>query len=198
MIYVIGDSHSALMGESPIVQRYGLSFQTTAHNLHKHKDEILSIISKNTQEKWWFLFGEVDCEIHINKQAIKYNNYIKPIYSTCVRYLGFLGGLDCPTGVFAIPPQGIGENLGYQNYADRATRQFFTDEFNACLAILAPNFGIEFADFLPQLRYGIVDEALFQDPTHLRTDILVENIEKWYASVNIKTHDNISMFIMRK
>ena len=180
MIYLIGDSHSSIVGESTIVQRYGLSFQTTAHNLYKHRDEILSILSKNTHEKWWFLFGEVDCGIHINKQAIKYNNYIEPIYDTCTRYLQFLGSLDYSIGVFAIPPQGIGENLGYQYYADRATRQFFTDEFNACLSILAPIYNLEFADFLPQLRYGVVEENLFQDPTHLRTDVVVKSIEKWY------------------
>jgi hypothetical protein len=183
LINVIGDSHAERFSLCDEVRRFGLGTHSTAFNLWKHREIIEDIISNYPDEKWYFMFGEVDCRIHIylKQKQLNLPTYESLIDNTVDSYLGFLSSLQCPIGVFAVPPQGFEENIyEHEFYADRQTRQNITDSLNTQLLIKCYNQDIEFVDLFLKFRIGLLDREYFEDDTHMKRELISGSIVEWY------------------
>jgi hypothetical protein len=190
MINVIGDSHSGLLVDSQNVRRFGLPQATTAHNLRRQEDFIRCLIESTPDEKWWFWFGEVDCRIHLDKARLMIpgmSNLKIPVMNTIKRYLEFLVSVHDKVGVFAVPPTGLGDPES-PFFVKREMRQVITNHFNAFLEYYAPEYGIEYIDFLAEFRRpkfarpSVISNDYFEDPVHMKRELLVTAFDKWVES----------------
>jgi len=123
MIYVVGDSHTAIFKNDSAFQVVEIA--GTAHNLMKenstlHSHEKLqatvSLMNKET-DLLMLVFGETDCRFHIYYQAQKRNSVIYAIINETVQQYGLALWLLLSQGVkpivLGIPPPGTYDRFEY-------------------------------------------------------------------------------------
>ena len=138
MIKVFGDSHALMFGEDIGVHCGAL----TAYNLdNKHNDKIFPLLKKHgvikkPVENVGFIFGEIDCRIHIYNQHMKTGEHITNLVSNTVeKYINYLTMLKeekiCNPIVYTVvPPGNQGNAYKYKYYADYEVRKLITFSFN--------------------------------------------------------------------
>jgi len=160
----------------------------TAFNLWK-QNKLITYQSKNipTQRPIWFLFGEVDCRIHIyhkHKTTLLDESFL--IRRTVESYLDYLDTFDREIWVLDCPPTGVGGNrFGYEYYADYETRKKYTIEFNRVLKILIGTYQWKLRH-LPYFDQCVDDnldrkKEFVKDDTHLNDkmeDACFENFNR--------------------
>lgn len=183
MINIIGDSHAFRLTDCTQARVFFLPEATTAFNLDRQTDKIREAIAPYPTERWYFWFGEVDCRIHIHLKKVQYElpNYSDLIRATVNRYVRHIKSFHSNVGVFAIPPAGFEKNIyNVEHYADRKTRQEIVYQFNSNLEVVSIRAGLKFIDFLPEFNHtGLVDMVNFEDPAHLKKEIILQGFEQW-------------------
>jgi hypothetical protein len=147
IIWVVGDSHSLLF-KSPIFNTqyigpataFRLGSSESTNNSREKIMNFLKSLNKKKNYKVLFVFGEIDCRIHINKTVIKTrNSENKIIYDTAGKYIEFIKELqlrfpNVEILVFNILPSGEQGNFyNIENYADRKKRMEITRRLNTAL-----------------------------------------------------------------
>lgn len=124
MIYVVGDSHTAIFKGDPAFKVVDIG-AATAHNLidlkstsnsHQKLQELMNSIDKKS-DFIMLTLGECDCRFHIYYQAKKRNVPIRDIiYETVMRYLMALEWMrhnNVEAIVLGIPPAGTYDRFEY-------------------------------------------------------------------------------------
>jgi len=147
MIHIIGDSHCLCFEGAKNVQTHWLG-AATAMNLWKKNKLIKDIL--NDKDKFFFLFGEIDCRIHIyNKsQETEVPEYLL-VNNTVQCYVSYVATLkkEADVSIMAVHPQGVQDNyFNYPFYADRKHRQQITDLFNMWLEDICSDNRVPFID----------------------------------------------------
>lgn len=164
-LHVVGDSHALSFTHV----KFNLHYlgPTTAFNLNKENSSTksreklyrhLDLIKDKENSLIIFVFGEIDCRLHIYYQFMKNNkkvsinalirktvtNYISEVVN--VKKIGF------NIAVFNVVPPGEQPNIyNYPYYADRATMFKITQEFNEELAQQCKNREITFINIFDLL-----------------------------------------------
>lgn len=163
VIHVIGDSHSLLF-QSPLFHIHYIG-PATAFNLKsdtsstKSKQKIYSILSSLPQNSIvLFVFGEIDCRIHIYDKSIKGKISIsKSIQHTIASYDEFISTVKkgFPSLIFAvfnIVPPGEQNNIYHiKNYASYLQRLSITQEVNIFINDFCKKNDIVFIDIFNRL-----------------------------------------------
>lgn len=146
-VHVIGDSHSLLFND-PLFQIHYVG-PATAYNLISNSStnhskqkiyEILKKLPKNKKNILLFVFGEIDCRIHIYKiskeRKVSLKNVIR---DTATTYINNIKDFNkkfnhIQVVIFNVLPQGEQANY-YQvkYYSSRKTRMMITRELNILL-----------------------------------------------------------------
>jgi len=189
VIYCIGDSHVGLFRKKIINEKNNI-FKVfhigpaTAYNLIKKNnntnsnEKILKIIKEQIPKKSKVIlcFGEIDCRVHILKQAKLYNKDWKKIVNNCVkRYILFIKNLKRKNykiivfGIAPSSPDNIIKNPNYPAYGDQITRNKVTEYFNNLLEKRAKREGFEFISIFKKLIDGEYRTILYylEDGVHL-------------------------------
>lgn len=129
---VIGDSHVDAYKDFCDVVHID---KPTAYNIYKHDIKIRK--SLKTLKTNLFIFGEIDCRIHIFYQCKKTGiSGITLIENTINKYLDYVSTINryYHIAVLNIPPAGTQENYyNYTFYAPYETRKFYCKYFNEFL-----------------------------------------------------------------
>ena len=134
---VIGDSHISMFKNTKAYH-----FQNRPHTacmLHNYHKELLKILNRHKKETILFIFGEVDCRIHVfNTMKTLDRDYdivIEDIVENYLEYVRMLieyYGFD--VRVLTIPPAGCQDNYyNLKYYASYDLRKIFNYYFNYCL-----------------------------------------------------------------
>lgn len=171
MIHIIGDSHSLCFGSCSEVITHWLGAYT-AFNLWKKNEQIQRTLSTIPDADFvLFLFGEIDCRIHIYNSSMKYGVHPKTLIEmTGHNYITYLQqNIRREFKVLAVPPQGWANNeYKYSFYTDREIRQTYTHNLNY---YLQQNLGNSFFNIWPE--YSLWDIADFkQDRVHLKNEVV--------------------------
>lgn len=164
-IYVVGDSHSLLF-QSPIFQiiyigpatAYRLGSKTSTNNSNQKVKNFLNTLDKNKVHKVMFVFGEIDCRIHINKFSVKSGKNIDLcIKDTIKRYISALECLQkeypniVPIVFNILPPGEQGNIYNVDYYASRKKRMEITRRMNHELSAICKKRKIPFIDVFNKL-----------------------------------------------
>lgn len=164
-IHVIGDSHSlAFQHESFIIHHIG---PATSYKLNsststtKSKEKIYKIIQEISRDKnatILFIFGEIDCRIHINKASKKFGISLeKSIENTVKEYEKFLQQMkkDFPKNtilVLNVLPAGEEKNIyKVKYYPSRKLHMQIVRKFNNSLDKFCKKEKIFFINVFDQL-----------------------------------------------
>jgi len=190
IIHVFGDSHASVFSNYKTFLTYPVG-SGTAYNLvnenssTKAGKNILKALKRIPKsETLIFIFGEIDCRIHVYKQyrekskKIKMENIIRRIIE---RYDSFIGSVKNEGHeniiVSSVPPTSIQKNkYGYKYYAPQKTRIWITKEFNRQLKRYCQANKIAFLDMHTEFetKEGIAKEEFRLDTTHLNKKILLQ------------------------
>ena len=147
MIHIIGDSHSLTFEGAKGIKCHWMD-AWTAHNLWK-KIDILKSKIVNPADTYWFLFGEIDCRMHIYRKHMSLGKSIgRLIDDTVDNYIKAVSNFsDFEIGIMAVPPQGYQDNFyDFDFYASQKTRQQIADGFNFALENECHDAEIRFID----------------------------------------------------
>jgi lysophospholipase L1-like esterase len=198
-VFVIGDSHTNIFLNSSLFQVFHIG-PATAYNLinenssTKSSDKIKTILNKVKKgDIVIFVFGEIDCRIHIYYQFKKkhetqtISDLIKITilnYCTYVEKIKNQGINVCICGI--TPPGEEGNIYNYPYYADRNLQQKIYQEFNSELKCNCNNLRINFLDIFPMVsdESGFLLKEYSDDGLHLNKKILPlieKNLQKRYG-----------------
>lgn len=185
MIYVLGDSHAAIYNLQGQIEGVELG-PVTAYNLIEEnsttqgRTKLLQFIKeKGTEQKYVFLFGEIDCRYHIcwdysraMRRTIKpLIEYVQP---TVNRYFQFLVEMQQQSLCFApmtIPPAGSDQITiyGWHHPTSAIIRAKVFACFNELLKIACSNYGLPCLDFYDKVvdKDGLIRDGYSKDSCHL-------------------------------
>jgi hypothetical protein len=178
-IHLIGDSHCLCFdGAKDVVPHW--CGAATAYNLYK-KYDLTKTFFEAIEDDYWFCFGEIDCRLHIYRQAKLLNTTELDILGRTVdTYMEAVSVFDgWNIGVMAVPPQGYEDNIyGYDYYASRAHRQQITDVFNFWLENVCIDYGIPFIDIWKQDEIW-AEENFKDDKCHIKNEIAIKYLKQY-------------------
>lgn len=198
VIYCVGDSHANLFSEHPRFKvyacggatAYGLTNLSSRSEGRKKLLEWLAEIPKGS--KVMFCYGEIDCRVHLIKQAEKQGRGIIDIVRECVKkYLSVVletreRGYEVL--VWGVPPSmrrtlRRHEIKKYGNYPITGTcqeRNEATFLFNYYLEKLAAKHGIKIISIFNKLidTDWQTKTGYFSDPVHLSKEVIPMVLEE--------------------
>ena len=180
MIKVFGDSHALMFGPEFGVHCGAI----TAYNLdNKHNDLIFPLLKKHNVikrpiEKVGFLFGEVDCRLHIyNLHMTTGEEITNLIYNAVEKYMNYLIMLEeekiCEPVVYCLVPTGIQDNIyNYIHHANYEKRKMITIIFNHYLSVFCKKHLFIFINYFNLVSdiKGNRLEKYIKDRVHLNQD----------------------------
>lgn len=175
---ILGDSHAVMFEEKGI--HCGAK---TAYKLKSHKEDIINKIKENgisnNDEYTGFIFGEIDCRIHLWHQYKKTNvNPFNLMIETIKNYFEFISELEKeqligePIIFSLVPPGNQGNAYKYANYAPYYLRKLFITSFNYNLRRFSVIYCYAFIDYyyLVSDLNGDRSKNYILDKVHLNTD----------------------------
>jgi hypothetical protein len=185
MIHIIGDSHSLTFEGAKGVKCHWMD-AWTAHNLWK-KVERLKLEIVNPADTYWFLFGEIDCRMHIYRKHMSLGKSLgRLIDDTVDNYVKAVATFsEFNIGIMAVPPQGYQDNFyDFDFYASQKTRQQITDGFNFALENECHDANIRFIDIwglgyekLPDDVFSWPENDFKEDKCHIKNAIAIRLLE---------------------
>lgn len=170
MIRVIGDSH-ALMFED--VEGFGARSLRgrTAYRLHRHHDKVIRALAGAEKQKVLFVFGEVDCRIHIYYKFMQQGDSVAMLVQrTCRAYTEYIQELRGNWNIYALNVLPTGEQRNYYKYpfyASVARRRDITLEMNKSLRFFCKLRKIPFVDIYSRL----VDEDGYRRREYVKNSV---------------------------
>ena len=184
MIHVIGDSHGAIFEgfQKPYFNRY--LFTYTAYNLIDKKDinELIKTKVKDT-DQIIFVFGEIDCRIHIDYQWKNYDEGIEETISRYDKFLTQFTGYDF--AVYNVVPAGnwLDGSLSYSGiYTPLESKIIIHRKFHSGLKELCLNKGYKMIDIWP---YIIDSENRFAKPEYKCDEVHLNSRVEYYVSLEL-------------
>jgi len=199
MIYVIGDSHARSYRQGiPILTEKlegdsgnGIGWfevgPATAYNLIKDnstvqaKKKIKAFIDKHgLQEKYVFVFGEIDCRLHVfdhyvrNGQISMIEDYVTATVERYLLFLHHMKNYGVNFAVMTIPPTSLIQNtFHYKNWAAVDLRAKIHAMFNSALKAACRVNGFQVIDFYGKVadEQGHALEGTTSDGCHLHTHV---------------------------
>lgn len=172
MKHIIGDSHALCFADCVDVKPHWMG-AATAFNLYKRNEEIQQIIRTEVRrtDDLYFLFGEIDCRIHIYNNSMRYGVHPQTLLTmTAKTYLTYLNeSIHRNFYILFVNPQGYADNeYEYPYYTDRVVRQQYTTYFNAWLDYYTPMRAV---NIWPE--YDLWCENDFkEDKVHLKNEVI--------------------------
>jgi lysophospholipase L1-like esterase len=183
MIYVVGDSHTAIFKNDPAFQVVEIA--GTAHNLINVKStsnsnqklqQVIDSIDKNS-DLVMLVFGETDCRFHIYYQAQKRGVSISDIINETVFNYGlalhWLRGSGIIPIVFGIPPPGTYDRFVFDTpskpYASPEILAKIYSEFNSKMKIFCSKRAFAYIDIYSKTvdDKGFLKKEYAADAVHL-------------------------------
>lgn len=183
MLYaVIGDSHCLTYKHPSFV--LGYVGPATAHNLinpnssNQSQQKILAGLSGMRDLPYLLVFGEIDCRLHVYRQACKHNRSVEDMVGeTVARYRTFINllGQQFPNWrVTTVVPPGYQSNVyNYDIYADWPTRLHITKTFNLLLRETIPPERL--IDIYDRVVTGIEDPFAYRHADYVLDDVHLNN-----------------------
>jgi hypothetical protein len=188
VIYVVGDSHTAIFKNDPAFKVVGIA--GTAHNLiykestsnsHQKLQQVIGTIDKKC-DFVMLVLGEIDCRFHIYYQATKKHEPILCIILETVRNYGLaLDWLLCQGVspiVLGIPPTGTYDRFEFdmpgKPYALPETLAEIYREFNKQMQYYCRSTGIPYLDIYSKTvdDKGFLKKEYAADAVHLNEKAL--------------------------
>ncbi len=188
LIYVIGDSHASVFKNKKLFIARHIG-SATMHNLNKKNsstksnEKLFEIVGKINKKRdaAMFVFGEIDCRIHIYYQYEKQNKKFtieelidKTIsnYGEILKRVRFMGIKFC---IYGIPATGLQDNYyRYPFYGAPKTRSSIYREFNKRLKNFCEKNNYPFIDIYPKVSddNGFMLKEFSADEVHLNDKIV--------------------------
>lgn len=184
-IHVIGDSHAwKCFSNSEFFIPLTVG-PRTAHQLCEHHEEIVSAIQNLKDKKIIFLFGEIDCRVHIVRKHYRTNQSIKNLAkASAARYAGYVKRLrkeGYDIAISCVFPTGSRRSSGAKFNGADYERSQATMCMNDYLKLFCSTEEIPFLNFYPYLtNKNKRRRDLISDDVHLNTK--VANIFKEYIA----------------
>lgn len=176
-VYVVGDSHAWIpFIKSNYFEKLSVG-PRTAHKLDSREREIVNKINYMIDSKIIFVFGEIDCRVHLFKEHHKQQRPIEHlILDTAERYVMLVKRLrrrGYDIAILNVVPTGDAGNAGYKFYGSPAQRRDITTRFNAAVKELCIEHRIPFIDIYSELvdHKGWRKKHLIKDDVHLNSNM---------------------------
>lgn len=223
IIYCIGDSHASFFsGRNNIQPAYPeLSVNTIpsfksyrlgailAYSLcnfgstTKGREKILKLLLTLPKKSNILLcFGEIDCRVHLIKQAIKQNKNLEEVITECVRrYFSFILEIkkDYKIIVWGVIPSTPSEKIidtRYPHIGSCLERNYVTKIFNEKLKEFSLESGVKFVSIFEQLllKNGRTNGEFYIDNVHLSQKampIVIKQFQNDIPLMNVQMFKNI-------
>ena len=169
--------HFSVLPQGPALA-YNLSNYGTSTKAREKVESLCKslYVSKRRQEVFLCCFGEIDCRVHVLKQAEKIpgNGYKKVVDNIITNYLSFLkwlmdyGNVWC-WGPVASQSEKTPIDPSFPRYGSEYDRNRVTAYFNEQLKKVCEENGIGFISVFPKLidNEGLTKEEYYLDGVHL-------------------------------
>lgn len=194
IIHIIGDSHALTFGGIPNIKVHWLGPATAFRLYTKHIDikKVMKHIPIN--EDIWFIFGEIDCRIHIYAKSLEIGLNMDFLAQTTasqyVQYINYLDKIVVPNkiSIMTIVPQGYADNSwDIEYFAERDTRQAITKCYNRWLEHFCKEFNVPLISLWPEdlpLECYDYDSPGRSPKGHLRNEVVYKYVAQYLGRIN--------------
>ncbi len=198
------DNHAEKLHFSIVTQGPALAYNLSRYGTTvKAREQIEALckshfVSKKQNGVFLCCFGEIDCRVHVLKQAEKIpgGNYKEVVDNIISNYLSFLkwlkdyGDVWC-WGPVASQSEKTPVDPGFPRYGSEYDRNKVTAYFNEQLKIVCEENGIGFISVFPKLinNEGLTKEEYYLDGVHLNQKAVVlanDQLKLLYDHINKK------------